>query len=102
MLPLTHAEQAERCAEIGRQGRVRLDLGVGVKRIREGQRRGVQHLPRNLHEARIADVLEAEHAVADDRIADGRQMTADLVRTSRLDANAQERGVRTRRLARHL
>ena len=64
-----------------------LDLGMRVKRIRQRQRRGVQHLPRHLHEPRIAHVLESEHAVADDRIADGRQMPTDLVRPARLDAD---------------
>ena len=53
----------------------------------------MQHLARNLQETRVTRTLQSEDAVAKDRKANGREMTPDLVRTPRLNANAQKRGI---------
>jgi len=61
--------------------------------MRQDERRCVKHLTRNLHKARIAGGLEAENAIADDRMTNGREVAAYLVGAPGLDTHAQERSV---------
>ena len=66
------------------------------------ERGGVQHLARYGHEARIARTLEAKHAVADYRMAEGGKVAANLVGATRLDADTQKGGVLAHGLARYV
>ena len=86
------AASAERRLEIRRQRRADVDRRPG-HRVREGQPRRVQELALEAQAPR-RPVL----GVADDRVIDGPQVRADLVRAPRLQAHAQQRGARQRLL----
>ena len=100
--PAAHAEEFQCGAEVRRERAVRLDRVALRHRIGQFQRRRVQHLPADGHQARIPRMLEPERPVADTGETRRCEMAAYLVRTARLDADLQEGSVLRNLFAHHV
>src|SRR5262249_23011812 len=79
-------QTTDHTGHVGRDGRLELDALVR-SRIGEGQASGVQHQPRDVEAGPDAPVA----LVADDGMADGGKVDADLVGATRLEPEAPQR-----------